>query len=314
MSQTTISVNNVSKFYGEVLGVNRVTVEIPPGLTGLVGPNGSGKSTLMHLLCGLLLPSRGSLSVLGIPPNRPEELFRMVGYCTQYDSFPNGSTGYAFLNHTLALHGFDHVESDRRAWEVLERVGLTEAAKRRIAGYSKGMRQRIKLAQAICHDPRVLVLDEPLNGLDPMGRAEMIDLFKEYAREGRHVIVSSHILHEVDLISDGVIMIHGGSVVAEGSIRDVRGEITAQPLQILVRCDRPHAIAARAFELPHVVEARIIDEATGVLLRTTDAASFFPALAKIILATGAEVETVTPADENVHAVYDYLIGDGGGGP
>ena len=212
------------------------------------------------------------------------------------------------------MHGFDRAGAERRTWEVLERVGLTEAAKRRIAGYSKGMRQRIKLAQAICHDPRVLVLDEPLNGLDPMGRAEMIDLFKEYAREGRHVIVSSHILHEVDLISDGVIMIHGGAVVAEGSIRDVRGEITAQPLQILVRCDRPHAIAARAFELSHVVEARIIEEATGVLLRTTDAASFFPALTKIILATGAEVETVTPADENVHAVYDYLIGDGGGGP
>jgi len=314
MSQTTISVANVSKFYGEVLGVNRVTAEIQPGLTGLVGPNGSGKSTLMHLLCGLLRPTRGHLSVLGVPTNQPETLFRLVGYCTQYDSFPNGSTGYNFLLHTLALHGFSRVDADRRTWEVLERVGLTEAAKRRIAGYSKGMRQRIKLAQAICHDPRVLVLDEPLNGLDPMGRAEMIDLFKEYARDGRHVIVSSHILHEVDLISDGVIMIHGGSVVAEGSIRDVRGEITAQPLQILVRCDRPHVVAARAFELDHVVEARIVDEATGVLLRTTDASSFFPALAKIILATGVEVETVIPADENVHAVYDYLIGDGGGGP
>jgi ABC-2 type transport system ATP-binding protein len=314
MTAGTISVANVSKFYGEVLGVNRVTVEIEPGLTGLVGPNGSGKSTLMHLLCGLLRPTRGSITVLGVPPNEPETLFRLVGYCTQYDSFPNSSTGYSFLSHTLALHGFDRAGAERRTWEVLERVGLTEAAKRRIAGYSKGMRQRIKLAQAICHDPRVLVLDEPLNGLDPMGRAEMIDLFKEYAREGRHVIVSSHILHEVDLISDGVIMIHGGAVVAEGSIRDVRGEITAQPLQILVRCDRPHAIAARAFELPHVVEARIIDDATGVLLRTTDAASFFTALTKIILATGVEVETVTPADENVHAVYDYLIGDGGGGP
>jgi ABC-2 type transport system ATP-binding protein len=312
MSAGTITVSNVSKFYGEVLGVNRVNIEIAPGLTGLVGPNGSGKSTLMHLLCGLLRPTRGSISVLGIPPDQPEELFRLVGYCTQYDSFPNGATGYSFLNHTLTLHGLDRAGADRRAWEVLERVGLTDAAKRRIAGYSKGMRQRIKLAQSICHDPQVLILDEPLNGLDPMGRAEMIDLFKDFARHGRHVIVSSHILHEVDLISDGVIMIHGGSVVAEGSIRDVRGEITAQPLQILIRCDRPQAVAARAFELDHVVEARIIDEATGVLLRTTNAAAFFPALGAIILSTGVEVETVAPADENVHAVYDYLIGDGGG--
>ncbi len=314
MTAGIISIKNVSKFYGEVLGVNRVTVDIEPGLTGLVGPNGSGKSTLMHLLCGLLRPTRGSISVVGVPQDQPEELFRLVGYCTQYDSFPNGSTGYGFLSHTLALHGLDGADADRRAWEVLERVGLTEAARRRIAGYSKGMRQRIKLAQAICHDPRVLILDEPLNGLDPMGRAEMIDLFKELADAGRHVIVSSHILHEVDLISDGVIMIHGGSVVAEGSIRDVRGEITAQPLQVLVRCDRPHAIAARAFEFAHVVEAQIVDEATGVLLRTTDAGAFFPELGRIILDSGVEVETVTPADESVHAVYDYLIGDGGGGP
>jgi ABC-2 type transport system ATP-binding protein len=313
MTAETISVRKVSKFYGEVLGVNRVTVEIHPGLTGLVGPNGSGKSTLMHLLCGLLRPTRGEVEVLGLSPDEPERLFRIVGYCTQYDSFPNGSTGFGFLNHTLALHGLDAVEADRRAWEVLERVGLTDAARRRIAGYSKGMRQRIKLAQAICHDPRVLVLDEPLNGLDPMGRAEMIELFRELARDGRHVIVSSHILHEVDLISDAVIMIHGGSVVAEGAIRDVRGEITTQPLQVLVRCDRPHVIATRAFELDHVVEAQIVDEGTGVLLRTTDASRFFPALGTIILSSGVEVETVTPADENVHAVYDYLIGDGVGG-
>jgi len=312
VSTSTISVANVSKFYGEVLGVNRVSIEIEPGLTGLVGPNGSGKSTLMHLLCGLLKPTQGAITVLGVPPTDPEELFRLVGYCTQYDSFPNGSTGASFLNHTLALHGFDRAEADRRAWEVLERVGLSDAGRRRIAGYSKGMRQRIKLAQAICHEPRVLVLDEPLNGLDPMGRAEMIDLFKDLARHGRHVIVSSHILHEVDLISDGVIMIHGGSVVAEGSIRAVRGEITAQPLQVLVRCDRPQAVAARAFELDHVVEARIVDQGAGVLLRTTNAAAFFPALGAIILSTGVEVETVAPADENVQSVYDYLIGDGGG--
>jgi ABC-2 type transport system ATP-binding protein len=305
-------VAGLSKFYGEVLGVNRVTIEIPPGLTGLVGPNGSGKSTLMHLICGLLRPTRGVVSVLGVGPDDPESLFRLVGYCTQYDSFPGGATGRSFLLHTLALHGFDHTDAEARAWEVLERVGLTDAARRRIAGYSKGMRQRIKLAQAICHDPQVLVLDEPLNGLDPMGRAEMISMFKELAQAGRHVIVSSHILHEVDLISDRVVMIHGGSVVAEGAIRDVRGEITTQPLQVLVRCDRPHEMAARAFELDHVVEARIVEDGSGLLLRTTDAGSFFPALGSIIVRTGVEVETVAPADENVHAVYDYLIGDGGG--
>ncbi|MGD9253587.1 MAG: ABC transporter ATP-binding protein [Holophagae bacterium] len=314
MNSDHIVFTDVSKFYGEVLGVNRVNLEVPAGLTGLVGPNGSGKSTLMHLMTGLLRPTRGSISVLGTPPNRPDDLFQKVGYCTQYDSFPSGATGLSFLRQTLALHGIADDAADERAWTVLERVGLTDAASRRIAGYSKGMRQRIKLAHAHCHDPQILVLDEPLNGLDPMGRAEMIGLFEELASEGRHVIVSSHILHEVDLISDSVIMIHGGAIVAEGAIREVRGEITSHPIQVLIRCDRPHAVAARLFEFDHVVEARIVDD-DGLLARTRDASSFFAQLNEIVLTTGVEVETVAPADESVHAVYDYLIGGtaGGGG-
>ncbi|MDX2437712.1 MAG: ABC transporter ATP-binding protein, partial [Acidobacteriota bacterium] len=267
MSGDRIVFNGVSRFYGEVLGVNRINLEIAPGLTGLVGPNGSGKSTLMHLMTGLLRPSRGEITVLGVRPDQPEELFKLVGYCTQYDNFPGGATGLSFLLHALALHGFPRAEAEKRAWTAIERVGLTDAAKRRIAGYSKGMRQRIKLAHAHCHDPRVLVLDEPLNGLDPMGRAEMINLFSELAKGGRHVIVSSHILHEVDVISDGVIMIHGGSVVAEGAIRDVRGEITSHPMQVLIRSDRPNIVASKVFELGHVVEAKVLDE-RSLLVRT----------------------------------------------
>jgi ABC-2 type transport system ATP-binding protein len=313
MSTPSIVLRDVSKFYGEVLGVNRVNLEIPAGLTGLVGPNGSGKSTLMHLLTGLLRPSRGEISILGVAPDRPEELFRLVGYCTQYDSFPHGVTGISFLRYALALQGMGAEEADQRAWEVLEKVGLAEAANRRIAGYSKGMRQRIKLAHAYCHQPQVLVLDEPLNGLDPMGRAEMIDLFAELAAEGRHVIVSSHILHEVDVISDRVVMIHGGSVFAEGEIRAVRSEITSHPIQVLIRCDRPHAVASRLFELSHVVEVRIVDDGLGLLARTRDAGAFFRELNAIVLETGVDVETVAPADESVHAVYDYLIGESAGG-
>ena len=312
MSSDRIVFSDVSKFYGEVLGVNKVSLEVAPGLTGLVGPNGSGKSTLMHLMTGLLRPSRGEISVLGIAPDQPEELFRKVGYCTQYDSFPNGATGISFLLYGLSLHGYSKTEAEERAWAALERVGLTDAANRRIAAYSKGMRQRIKLAHALCHDPQVLVLDEPLNGLDPMGRAEMIDLFTNLAHEGRYVIVSSHILHEVDLISDGVIMIHGGAIVAEGDIRAVRGEITSHPIQVLIRCDKPNVVASEVFGLEHVVEARILDDG-GLLVRTRDADDFFTELNRIVLATGVVVETVAPADESMHAVYDYLIGEGVGG-
>jgi len=312
MSSDRIVFTDVSKFYGEVLGVNKVNLEVAPGLTGLVGPNGSGKSTLMHLMTGLLRPSRGEISVLGIAPDRPEELFRVVGYCTQYDSFPNGATGIGFLSYALSMHGYSKTEIDERAWAAIEQVGLTDAARRRIAGYSKGMRQRIKLAHAHCHDPQVLVLDEPLNGLDPMGRAEMIDLFTKLAREGRHVIVSSHILHEVDLISDGVIMIHGGAIVAEGEIREVRGEITSHPIQVLIRCDKPHLVASEVFRLEHVVEARILED-EGLLVRTRNADAFFTEVNRIVLAADVVVETVAPADESVHAVYDYLIGEGAGG-
>jgi len=300
--------DNVSKFYGEVLGVNRVHLSIPPGITSLVGPNGSGKTTIMNLMTGLLRPSQGTVTILGTGPDHPEKLFRQVGYCTQYDSFPRGFTGYEFLYGYLRVHGFDHLTAARMTESSLERVGLTQAAKRRVAAYSKGMRQRVKLAQAIVHNPSVLVLDEPLNGLDPMAREEMIAVFRGLAADNKHVIISSHILHEVDFISDQVILLNEGYVVAEGNIRSVRGEMEKHPLQILVRCDRPAALASRVFEQDGVVEARIDAEGRGLLIKTRDADSFYLAFNRIVLDNGFKIEAVTPADEGVDAVYQYLIG------
>jgi ABC-2 type transport system ATP-binding protein len=303
---------NVSKFYGEVLGVNRVSLSIPPGITGLVGPNGSGKTTLMNLMVGLLRPSRGRISVLGMSPDRPEEFFRHVGYSTQYDAFPPGLTGYQFIHAYLRVHGFGAREAETMTWKALERVGLTEAAARKVAGYSKGMRQRVKLAQALCHQPSVLVLDEPLNGLDPMARAEVISLFREVADGGLHVIVSSHILHEVDLISDQVVLIHGGYVIAEGDIANVRDEMEEEhPAQVAIRCDRPALLASRVFELDSVMEARIDDDGRGLLVRTRDADRFHLLLNQVVLESGLAIEAVAPADADVNAVYQYLIGSNG---
>jgi len=303
---------NVSKFYGDVLGVNRVNLSIPPGITGLVGPNGSGKTTLMNLMVGLIRPSRGRVSVLGLTPDDPENLFRLVGYAAQYDSFPPGMTGYQFVECYLRVHGFSAKESEALAWKAIERVNLVEAAGRKVAGYSKGMRQRIRLAQALAHEPSVMVLDEPLNGLDPMARAEAIALFRELADGGLHVIVSSHILHEVDLISDQVVLIHGGYIVAEGDIGDVRDEMEEDhPVQVLVRCDRPSLLASRVFEADHVVEARILEDGQGLLVRTRDADSFHLALNRIVLENGLAVDAVAPADSDVNAVYQYLIGSNG---
>jgi ABC-2 type transport system ATP-binding protein len=309
---TTIVFENVSKFYADVLGVNRVDLEIPPGITSLVGPNGSGKTTLMNLVTGLLRPTQGNVVVRGIPADRPEELHKQVGYCTAYDSFPRGVTGRQFLESYLAVHGFTAADCRRLAAKSLERVGLTEAATRRIGAYSKGMRQRVKLAQAIAHEPTVLILDEPLNGLDPMVRAEVIALFRQLADEGRHVVVSSHILHEVDLISDRVILLSQGYVVAEGAIRDVRSEIVAHPIQVLVRCDQPSLLASKVFEQDHVVEARVAPDRSGLVVYTRDADAFYLLLNRIVVETGLRIERVSPEDEDVQAVYRYLVGVEGG--
>lgn len=306
--ENRILLQNVSKFYGEVLGVNRVNLSIPTGVTGLVGPNGSGKTTLMNLITGLIRPTQGRVSVLGMSPDRPEELFRKVGYCAQFDSFPKGVTGFSFVYNTLRLHGLDDHESVRLTLEALERVSMTEAANRKVAGYSKGMRQRIRLAQAIAHHPTVLILDEPLNGLDPMARAESLELFQALGKEGLYVIISSHILHEVDKMSDQVILMSSGYVVAEGQIHAVRTEVKEHPMQILVRCSDPNLLASRVFAQDHVVEAKLVDDGKGVLVRTRDADAFYLLLNQLVVKDNISLETVAPADDDVNSVYQYLIG------
>jgi len=266
----------------------------------------------MNLMTGLVQPSCGSIQVLGIKPSEPEKLFRLVGYATQFDSFPKGLTGFQFIYFFLRMFGYSTAECTSLTEKAITRVRLGDAAEREIAGYSKGMRQRIRLAQAIAHDPRVLVLDEPLNGLDPLVRAETIALFRQFASEGRHVVVSSHILHEVDMISDQVILLSSGYVVAEGQIQSVRGEIREKPMQILIRCDHPGAMASKVFEQDHVVEAQLLADGTGLLVKTRDAGRFYRMLNQIAL-NGIRIEGVAPADDNVNSVYEYLIGAEEGG-
>jgi ABC-2 type transport system ATP-binding protein len=302
---------NVSKFYGEVLGVNRVSLSIAPGVSTIVGPNGSGKTTLMNLMTGLVQPSSGRVSVLGLTPADADRFFRQVGYCTQFDSFPRRLTGWEFLLDSLLLHGISESEAYRLAGEAMERVRLGDAGQRRIEGYSKGMRQKIRLAQAIAHHPRVLVLDEPLNGLDPMARAESLALFQELSRQGMHLIISSHILDEVDRISDRVILITGGYIVAEGDIHQVRREVRDKPLQVLIRCDQPEKLASRMFTDNHCVEARLHPDGRGVFLRTGDIDELYRLLNVIAVEGLVQIEAVAPADDDTRAIYQYLIGSDG---
>jgi ABC-2 type transport system ATP-binding protein len=303
---------SVSKFYGEVLGVNRVSLSLAPGVTSLVGPNGAGKTTLMNLMTGLLRPSKGTVRVLGISPSDPERFFGNIGYCSQFDAFPKGLSAYQMIRSMMELHGFSAADAESRTWNVIERVGMADAAHRRVAGYSKGMRQRVRLALALAHSPKVLVLDEPLNGLDPMARAEVIELFRKFAESGMHVIISSHIMHEVDIISDTVVMMSGGYVVAEGDIQGVRSEMDEHPIQILIRCDRPGVIAANVFQHDSVVEVKIHADGLGLLIATKNPDRFYELLNRIVLDHRIAVEAVAPADENVNAVYQYLVGSNGG--
>src|SRR3989454_2623913 len=303
--------DDVSKFYGEILGVNRINLEIAQGITSLVGPNGAGKSTLMNLMTGLLRPTRGRISILGIPTDRPEQLFRKLGYCTQFDSFPRGLTGREFIRAFLLVHGFDRRKADEFTITALERVDLLEAADRKVAAYSKGMRQRVRLAQAIAHQPSVLILDEPLNGLDPMVRAETIALFRKLSADGLHLIISSHILHEVDMMSDCVVLLNNGYVVAEGNVHGVRDEMQEHPMQILIRCDQPSKLAARVFDKDHVVEARLHDDRLGLFVKTRDADRFYLLLNQVVAEGEINIESVAPVDDDLSAVYQYLIGSEG---
>ena len=311
-SDQMIVFEDVSKFYGEVLGVNRIDLRIEPGITSLVGPNGSGKTTLMNLMTGLLKPTGGRISVLGISPNEPETLFRKLGYCSQFDSFPRGATAREFIEFYLRVHGYTQRETRDLAQQALERVSMTEAADRKVSGFSKGMRQRVRLAQSIAHNPSVLVLDEPLNGLDPMARAEIIRLFRDLADAGMFLIISSHILHEVDMMSDSVVLIHNGYIVAEGDVHGVRDEIDEHPIQILIRCDRPQALAARLFEHEHTVEARIHNDRRGLFVKTRRPDEFYLLLNKAVIDQRLEVESVAPVDDDLNAVYQYLIASDGG--
>jgi ABC-2 type transport system ATP-binding protein len=309
VSTPLVVFDEVSKFYGEVLGVNRVTLQVPPGITSLVGPNGSGKTTLMNLMTGLIHPDSGSISMRGISPRDPECLMRITGYATQYDAAPRWATGLSFITTGLLLYGYNRTEAEEKAWKALEQLSLTDAANRKMAAYSKGMRQRVRLAQAIAHEPDLLLLDEPLNGLDPLVRADTIALFRAWGSQGRHVILSSHVLQEVDIISDQVILIANGMIIAEGKIRDVREEIHEHPCQFIIRCSDASKVAALLFSEDHITEIRLNEDRMGLLVMTRDSERLSRSIGRIAL-NGYRIDSVIPADENVDALYEYLIGEG----
>jgi ABC-2 type transport system ATP-binding protein len=313
----------VSKWHGPVIGVNQVTLELRPGVTGLVGSNGAGKSTLMRLLTGQLRPDLGRVRVRGHDAWTAAAK-RHVGYCPDVDAFYEEMSGRQFVEAMARLCGYPRAEARRRAGAALELVGMDGRDGRRVRGYSKGMRQRVKLAQALLHDPELLVLDEPLSGIDPVGRAEFIGLFRTLAERGKCLLVSSHELEELEKLTDHVAIMARGRIAAVGSVAEIRDRLDGHPLAIRVDvrhketaaggppAGRERELAAALLRLPDVVGVELLPapgESVGrVLVRARNPRRFFADLARLVLEEWLEVEHLETLDDSTHAVLGYLLG------
>jgi ABC-2 type transport system ATP-binding protein len=300
--------DKLGKWYGNVLGLSDVTIEIGPGITGLLGPNGAGKSTFMKLLTGQLRPSIGSITAGGQPVWNNTALFRRVGFCPEQDAFYEDTTGREFLAGLLALSGMGGAEVEEKTGRALAFVELLDAQDRLIRGYSRGMRQRLKIAQAIAHEPDVLILDEPLNGLDPLSKRKVIRLIKEYRTEGRTVIVSSHVLPEIEALTRTIILIHQGKILAQGDIPYIRDLIDAHPHVVAVRLDEPRRLGALLVGDPAVQSVTYGPEEGLVTFETRQRDRFFGLLPKLVAESGLDLLEITSPDDNLQAVFDYLVG------
>jgi ABC-2 type transport system ATP-binding protein len=298
----------LSKWYGNVLGLSDVTIEIGPGITGLLGPNGAGKSTFFKLVTGQLKPSIGSVAVFGQPIRNNSRAFRRIGLCPEQDAFYEELSGWEFLTALLRLQGYGPSEVAARAERALAVVELLADKDRVVRGYSRGMRQRLKFAQAVAHDPEVVILDEPLNGLDPLGKRKLIRLIKDFGREGRTVLVSSHVLPEIEALTSQIVLIHQGKILAVGDIHYIRDLIDAHPHIIAVRSAAPRPLAAHFVGEDYVLKIQFENNRDAVLFETTNRDRFFERLTGYAADPAAAVEEITSPDDNLQAVFDYLVG------
>jgi ABC-2 type transport system ATP-binding protein len=294
-----------SRWYGPVIALNDVTTSVGPGVTGLLGPNGAGKSTFLKLAAGLLAPSQGEVRLQGRPAWGTPELYHHVGVCPETDAFWEGMSGLQFVTALLRLTGYDDAECRRRAEQALEAVALLEAKDRKIGGYSKGMRQRVKMAQALAHEPDVLLLDEPLSGMDPVNRRRVVDLVKRLGREGRTVLVSSHILHEVEAMTRRVLLIHNGRILAEGDVREIRDLMDEHPHTVSLRARDPRALARAVVGSPHVLSLSFGADGEWLTVQTAKPDEFYGRLPEAALEAGV-TEMYSP-DEDLESVFRYLV-------
>jgi len=304
--QPVITAEHLSKWYGQVSGLNDVSVSVPPGITGLLGPNGAGKSTFMKLVTGQLKPSKGAIQVLGEPIWGNPALFHRIGFCPEQDAFYERMTGLGWVTALVALNGLEPAEAEAAARRALEAVDLLDAADKKIGAYSKGMRQRVKMAQALAHDPEVLILDEPLSGMDPLMRRRTIRLIREWGRSGKSVLVSSHILHEIESMTSNILLINNGRIVAEGNVHQIRELIDTHPHSVFIRAEDPKALARALLVEDGVISLRFEPGAVSVETARPDA--FYARLTEMAASGEAGViDEVTSPDDNLQAVFKYLV-------
>lgn len=301
-----VDLRAVSKWYGNVIGLNNVTLRLPAGVTGLLGPNGAGKSTLLQLATGQLRPSHGSVWVLGQSPWKSWRLNRLIGLCPEQDAFYEWMTGWDFVHTCARLSGLSPADARTQTGRVLERIGLTAHMGRPIGGYSKGMRQRTKLAQALVHDPEVLFLDEPLTGTDPVARRDLIDLITELGAEGRTVVVSSHVLHEVQAITPHIVLLNHGRLVAEGHVRQIRDLIDRHPHRIVLACDDYRSLAAKLLAFEDVEGVKVMAKQGRIVVETRAPDAFYARLPGLA-AQGPVIREIYSEDDNLEAVFRYLV-------
>jgi ABC-2 type transport system ATP-binding protein len=306
-SGMVVNFEGVSKWYGNVIGLNNLTVKVPAGITGLLGPNGAGKSTFLQLATGQIKPNQGQVTVLGERAWNNPELNRRIGLCPEQDAFYEQMTGREFVTFCARLSGMGFNRARLAADETLERVGLGPQMKRAIRGYSKGMRQRAKLAQALVHDPEVLFLDEPLTGTDPVVRHELVQTIVRIAAEGRAIVLSSHVLYEVQSITSNIVLINRGRLVAEGDIRQIRELIDTHPHRIVLKSSQQRNLAARLVRESDVLGVEIRNKEGSLIVETQAPDQFYKRLPEIALDPATPIEEVYSDDDSLEAVFKYLV-------
>lgn len=303
-----VRADDVGRWYGQVAGLVELSVELAGGVTGLVGPNGAGKSTFLKLMVGEIRPSRGSIRVLGQRPFGNRRLLRRIGFAPQQDAFYGDMSGEEFVRFLLRLSGMSSRRAKAAAHDALDRVDMSRHMRRRISGYSKGMRQRVKMAQAIAHHPELLICDEPLGGLDPVGRRDMIGLLRELAGDGTHIVISSHILHEVEELAETIVLLHRGRRLAQGKVAELRQLLTAYPHRVEIGVRDYRRLAERLIVSPRVRSVEVRAETAELAVETQDVDGFHKELTRVAGEQPMGIRHLKTLDDGLEAVFDYLIG------